>query len=233
MTSVSTDYSNKDLFLNSQVSDTTTSSAKADPLGKQAFLTMMVAQLKNQDPLNPMEGTDFTAQLAQFSSLEQQINTNTNLTSILEALNSNSKDSNLFDYIGKTISSNGNPVTVSGGSVASGGTFVLDEPSKINVVVYDSTGKAVRTMTSGTEDMPAGTYNINWDGKDDSGYTVLDGEYTYKVNALTSNKVLKTASTETTGEVSGITSYLGKNYLVVDGKKVDPASVETVSLTKN
>jgi flagellar basal-body rod modification protein FlgD len=96
--SISTDYSNKDLFINSQLRDDA-GAAKTDSLGKEAFLTMMVAQLKNQDPLNPLEGTDFTAQLAQFSSLEQQITMNTNLSSILESLNSSAANDNLFDYM--------------------------------------------------------------------------------------------------------------------------------------
>ena len=229
---ISTDYSNRDYFLNSQIKDSSdTETEKPDSLGKEAFLTMMVAQLKNQDPLNPLEGTDFTAQLAQFSSLEQQITMNKSLTSILESLNTASEDSNLFDYIGKTISSNGNPVTLINGEIISGGVFELSEPSTINVTVYDSNGKAVRQMSSGGELIEDGVYNIKWDGKNDEGYTVQNGEYTYSVKALNSKKEYSDVSTETKGMVSGITSYYGKNFLMVNGLRVDPASVESVELT--
>ncbi|MFA6011554.1 MAG: flagellar hook capping FlgD N-terminal domain-containing protein [Desulfobacteraceae bacterium] len=227
--SISTDYSNKDLFINGQKRDDT-ETVKKDSLGKEAFLTMMVAQLKNQDPLSPMEGTDFTAQLAQFSSLEQQITMNTNLSSILESLNAASANDNLFDYMGKNIVSDGNPVTLTKGEVVSGGVFELEEPASITVVVYDSTGTAVRRMSSGSERIEAGAYNIEWDGKNDDGYTVQDGEYTYEVKALNAKNQYTDVATETKGKVSGITSYYGKSYLMVDGQRVDPDSVESVAL---
>lgn len=227
--SISTDYNNKDLFINGQLRDDE-KGVKKDSLGKEAFLTMMVAQLKNQDPLNPMEGTDFTAQLAQFSSLEQQIHMNTNLSSILESLNTASANDNLFDYMGKNIVSNGNPVTLASGEVVSGGVFELKEPANITVVVYDSTGTAVRRMSSGSGRIEAGVYNIEWDGKNNDGYTVQDGEYTYKVKALNARNQYTDVATETKGKVSGITNYYGKSYLMVDGQRVDPESVESVEL---
>mgnify|MGYP001764861594 CR=1 FL=1 len=99
-----------------------------DVLGKDAFLKLLVTQLQNQDPLNPLDDKEFIAQLAQFSSLEQQITMNTNLSSILSALNNASTNENIFDYMGKDIVSDGNPVTLYGGKVVSGGTFEMEEP---------------------------------------------------------------------------------------------------------
>lgn len=226
---INTDYSNSDMYINGQLREDI-APVKEDSLGKDAFLTMMVAQLKNQDPLSPLEGTDFTAQLAQFSSLEQQITMNSNLTSILSALNASSEDSNIFDYIGKDVSSNGNPVTVDNGEVVAGGLFELEEPATISVTVYNSEGQAVRQMSSGKELVEDGVYNIAWDGRDDLGYKVLDGEYAYKVMARNDEGEYTDVSTTTSGLVSGITSYYGKNYLMVDGRRVDPSSVEAVSL---
>lgn len=229
--SISSDYSNRDLFINSQLREEK-ATTKSDSLGKDAFLTMMVAQLKHQDPLNPLEGTDMTAQLAQFSSLEQQITMNTNLSSILSALNNASTNENIFDYMGKDIVSDGNPVTLYGGQVVSGGTFEMEEPGLINVVVYDSNGTAVRRMSSGNEQIEAGIYNIDWDGKNDDGDTVQDGEYTYEVKALNANRQYLDAATETSGTVSGVTTYGGKAYLMVDGRRIDPDSVTSVALSK-
>lgn len=227
---INTDYSNSGMFIDNQLRDTETA-VKKDSLGKDAFLTMMVAQLKNQDPLSPLEGTDFTAQLAQFSSLEQQLTMNSNLTAILSALTASSEDSNIFDYIGKDIVSDGNPVTVNNGDVVSGGLFELDEPATIHVTVYNSEGTAIRQMNSGNELVEDGVYNIAWDGRDNKGYTVLDGEYTYKVTALNDQGQYGTVSTTTSGLVDGVTRYYGKNYLMVDGRRVDPSSVETVRLS--
>lgn len=231
---ISTDYSNRDTFINNQadtVTDKETDSS--DALGKDSFLTMMVAQLKNQDPLNPMDGTDFTAQLAQFSSLEQQITMNSNLESILTTLQTTSEETNLFDYIGKNVTSEGNPVTVNGGEVVSGGSFSLEEAATIDVVVYDNEGKAVRILSSGTELLSEGSYNIEWDGKDANGYSVLNGEYTYDVIAKNTDGEYITVSTENSGQVTGLTSTGGKTYLVVNGDRVDPSSVEKISMVED
>lgn len=228
---VSTDYSNRDLFIGSQsgyYSDQV--EEEDDALGKNAFLTMMVAQLKNQDPLNPMDGTDFTAQLAQFSSLEQQITTNTNLDSILKELSSTNEETNLFNYIGKKVTSDGNPVTLQGGQVVAGGQFTLEESARIQVAVYNSEGTAIRVLSSGSEMIGEGTYDIEWDGRDSQGYRVADGEYTYDVIAQNASGEYVEATTSTTGLVSGLSSSGGRAFLVVDDRLVDPSSVETVSL---
>lgn len=230
--SVSTDYTNKDIFIGGQADHTHAAddTKTEDSLGKDAFLTMMVAQLKNQDPLNPMDGTDFTAQLAQFSSLEQQISTNTNLENILGALQSSSEETNLFNYMGKNVTSDGNPVAVQNGEVISGGYFGLSEPASIDVVVYNQEGAAVRVMSSGGEMLPEGSYNIEWDGTDNEGYSVLNGEYTYEVIAKNTEGAYSTVSTTSSGMVTGISSSGGNTYLVVDGGLVDPSSIETISI---
>ncbi len=227
---VSTDYSNRDIFIGGQTGYSSETEESEDTLGKDAFLTMMVAQLKNQDPLNPMDGTDFTAQLAQFSSLEQQISTNTNLDAILGELKASTEETNLFNYIGKNITSDGNPVTVQNGEVIAGGLFTLEEPSTIDVVVYNSEGSAVRVLSSNNELIAEGTYDIEWDCRDEEGYKVANGEYTYDVIAKNIDGEYITVDTSTTGLVTGLTSSGGKAYLVVDGKNVDPASVKTVTL---
>ena len=80
-----------------------------DELGRDQFLTLLVAQLQHQDPLNPLDGTDFTAQLAQFSSLEQLFAVNENLTGIQEAF-SLQGNGDLLDFIGKTVKAEDNTI---------------------------------------------------------------------------------------------------------------------------
>ncbi len=231
---ISANYSNRDVFIAGQADTVSDKQNDADDeIGKDAFLTMMVAQLKHQDPLSPMEGSDFTAQLAQFSSLEQQMNTNTNLSSILGALQASSDETNLFNYIGRNITSDGNPVTVEDGEVLSGGTFNLGETATIDVIVYNSDGNPVRVISSGAETLEEGSYNIGWDGRDENGNPALNGEYTYDVIAKNLDGEYIAVSTKNSGLVSGLTSSGGKTYLVVNGDRVDPDSVETISMAED
>jgi flagellar basal-body rod modification protein FlgD len=103
-----------------QPSTLTASAQKTDILGKDDFLRLLVAQLKAQDPLNPMENTEFTAQLAQFSSLEQLSNVNENLKSLI-SYQTSTDNSQAVGFIGKTVNANGNLVkTMETGSLTAG-----------------------------------------------------------------------------------------------------------------
>ena len=150
---------------------------KKDPLGREAFLTMLVAQLRNQDPLNPMEGTDFTAQLATFSGLEQQFSTNDKLESILEALQTKSQD-NLIDFIGKEVTGESDTISVSNGELTTG-YYTIDKDADVAITIYDAKGKLIQNIYSGQKD--AGTHSIQWDGKDLQGNSVPDGVYTFEI----------------------------------------------------
>jgi flagellar hook assembly protein FlgD len=132
--------------------------------------------------------------------------------------------------MGKNVTSEGNPVSVEGGDIVSGGGFSLEEASTIDVVVYNQEGAAVRVLSSGSELLGEGTYNIDWDGKDQEGFPVLNGEYIYDVIAKNVEGDYTTVSTSTSGMVTGISSAGGKTYLVVDGDRIDPASVEAISI---
>lgn len=221
-------HTNRDLFLNNQVDRQ--DNKKKEVMGKDAFLTMMVAQLKNQDPLNPLDGTDFTAQLAQFSGLEQQIQGNSNLESILGVLGNTKDESNIFDYIGKVVESDGNPVQVAAGEPVSGGSFTLKESASITVTVYNKEHVPVRQMGPSEEFMSQGTHNISWDGTDENGQKVPDGEYTYEIIAKNGKGHYVPVSTKDSGMVDGVTTVNGAAYLSVGGRLISPASVEHVRL---
>jgi len=118
-----------------------------DETGMNQFLTMLVAQLKNQDPLNPMDGTDFTAQLAQFSSLEQQFNMNDNLAEIQAALSAQEKG-NVIDYIGKTVRTKDNTFVAKDGH-ADSGIYTLADRADVTVHIYDTQGLEVRKIDRG------------------------------------------------------------------------------------
>ncbi|WP_027358191.1 FlgD immunoglobulin-like domain containing protein [Desulforegula conservatrix] len=192
-----------------------------DPLGKEAFLTMLIAQLKNQDPLNPMDGTDFTAQLAQFTQLEKTMNMDSTLTKMLESMNgTDSKD--YVGYIGKTITGNLNTMSVSDGE-ATTGYFSMAQAGEAVVAVYDSSGTEIKRIYLGQQN--AGTNSFSWDGKDTDDKIVADGNYSYDVFVLGDNGYSK-LDTSVKGQVTGVTYKNGKQYMEV----VPTGSTKTVLL---
>lgn len=197
-----------------------------DPLGRDAFLTMLVAQLKNQDPLNPMEGTDFTAQLAQFSSLEQQFNMNDSLEAIVSALEGKTQQ-NLLDYIGKEVRGNSNTISVSNGT-ATTGYYTIDETADVAIAIYDKNGNLVKNIYAGQQD--AGTHAISWDGTDLEGRTATTGSYTFEILALNVNGGYVEAKTTVEGKVTGVTYEKEIPYLQIGEHLLDPATVTSVVL---
>lgn len=198
-----------------------------DRLGQSDFLTMMVAQLQHQDPLNPAQGTEFTSQLAQFSGLEQQINTNTNLAEILKAIEDQGGDQNLLDYIGKEITCQDSLVTLANG-VAGGATFSLAEPGQVIVTIFDGAGNQVYSYAQA--DLAAGTHAVAWNGQSLNGQSVPDGTYRYEIQAISASGVLQDVQATYTGTVTGLTYANGSPQLLMDGRSVDPKSVLSVRM---
>jgi flagellar basal-body rod modification protein FlgD len=157
-----------------------TNTGPEDVMGKDTFLTLLVAQLRNQDPLNPMEGTEFTAQLAQFSSLEQLQNVNDNL----DLIHSNQGEELIFkamDFMGKEIDVNGDQLILADGNSAKGG-FLLETSGDCVVTVYNASGAAVKQIPMGSLD--PGSHQFAWDGTENSGSALDEGIYNFTVTAV-------------------------------------------------
>jgi len=198
-------------------------SEREETLGRDSFLTMLVAQLQNQDPLNPMDGTDFSAQLAQFSQLEQLINLNDSMDSLSNSFAQKS-EGDAVGYIGKQVTGNVDTMTVDKGTV-SGGFYNLSQPADIMITVKDADGKTVKTLFEGQQ--KSGSHLISWDGTNNAGKAVEDGSYNYTVLANSGHGYAEAPST-VTGKVDGVTYNNGKPYLVVQGILLDPKSLTAV-----
>jgi len=200
---------------------TTETKKEEDPLGRGAFLKMLLAQLKNQDPLNPMEGADFSAQLAQFSSLEQLFDVNENLETISTSLAPDTAN-NAIDYIGKEVVCENDTLTLSEG-VMSGGVFSLEESADLMIRIYDAIGREVMTLYPGK--LEAGTHQIGWNGFDRTGVRASDGTYRFELTAINENGSYEPILAGASGRVTGVTYQNGTAYLEVDGKLIDPTTV--------
>jgi len=195
-----------------------------ETLGRDDFLILLVAQLKHQDPLNPLDGTDFTAQLAQFSSLEQLFTANDRLTDISESMDLQ-KTGDVLDYIGKTVKTTDNTILVENGETAPG-VYNLEDKADVTVFILNADGLEVRRIYAGWQN--AGEHDLVWDGRDNDGRMVDDGMYTFELEARDKEGFVVPYNTYLTGEVTGVTYERGMPYLMVGNNLVSPSSVVEV-----
>lgn len=194
---------------------------KEDPLGRNAFLTMLVAQLKHQDPLNPMQGSDFSAQLAQFSSLEQLFNVNDNLETIKQSF-SKGNEGSLLDYIGKEVLSKDNTFALKDGKIL-GANYNLDSSGSIVIRITDNDGFPIAELPMGS--MEPGIHSLKWDGKGANGQKLEDGTFKYEVMRLNANGTYDAVDTGISGKITGVTFEQGAPYLLMGDRLVTPESI--------
>jgi len=198
--------------------ETTSSSSGTGELGKDEFLKLFIAQIQYQDPLNPLDSAEFTAQLAQFSSVEQLYGMNSKLGNIEETMNNQSEQRDELGYIGKTVKADDNTMRVNDGTVQSG-SYTIDDSGYVTIDVYDSDGLIVRTFYKGWEDK--GEHDVNWDGRDDTGTPAGDGTYTFEITARDENGIYVPSNTYFSGEVTGITYQNGQPYLMIGDRIIN------------
>jgi flagellar basal-body rod modification protein FlgD len=150
-------------------------------MGQEAFLKLLVAQLQNQDPLNPQENHEFVAQLAQFSTLEQSVGINERLDQ-LALQNQGMQNSQIVGLVGKEATVKGDIVTLSGQGAIVPVSFTLDAAAEeATVVIRDAGGRNVRTIPVSAR--AAGTVTVMWNGQSDSGNPQPAGPYQVSVTA--------------------------------------------------
>ena len=169
-------------------------------LGQDEFLKMFLAQLQHQDPLNPMDSTEFSAQLAQFSSLEQLFNVNHNLES-LTSLQNQASQFQALDFIGKEVSAAGNIINLKQDSTPLG-EFTLGSTSDCTLLIIDQDGYPVRTISLGV--LAQGENTFEWDGYDDAGNMMDEGIYGFEITAIAEDGSFVPVETRITGQVTRI-----------------------------
>jgi len=182
-------------------SDQTTKDAVGLATNFNSFLQLLTTQLKNQDPLSPMDATQFTTQLVQFSQVEQSINTNSRLDQLVK-LQSGSQAMSAVSFMGQEVEAFGDKTVLKDGSAR----FVYTLPSdasSITVTIKNANGDVVRTITNAPKDK--GEHLMTWDGKDDQGNVMAKGTYNFSVGAKDSNDEAIDAVTGMIGTVKGVT----------------------------
>jgi len=146
------------------------------------FLSLLTTQLKNQDPLEPEKSTDFIAQLANFSSVEQEVKMNEFLSRISQSLGSNPVNS-LASWIGQKVMPGGQVQFL--GNALQIETDIPDGEQNAALVVRDSNGNQVQRIK-----LAPGTKNFSWDGRTQAGGTLPSGQYDLSVEVSTDGKVV-------------------------------------------
>jgi flagellar basal-body rod modification protein FlgD len=174
-------------------------------LGKDDFMKLMIAQLKYQDPLSPMEGSEYASQLAQFSSLEQLSNMNTSLNSSVDAnfqLAQAVNNTMSAALIGKEAKLNTNYIQFNKQESVNLGYNLGGDASKVKMNIYNQQGVLVKTL----ENLPkmSGDQSVEWDFTKSDGSKAEKGYYTFEVTAEGYNETSISASEYVTGLIGGV-----------------------------
>jgi flagellar basal-body rod modification protein FlgD len=157
----------------------------------QTFLQLLTTQLKNQNPLDPLDTNQFTAQLVQFAQVEQQLKSNDQLSTLV-ALQKTAQATQALDYVGQTVAVDGDTAPLSDGSAT--WRVTVEKPVLATINITNSTGQTVMTSTRSLE---AGKNQpLVWDGKDGSGLQWPDGNYKMSITAKDANGLSVAIPTE-------------------------------------
>lgn len=183
-----------------------TTGAPKSALDKEAFLKLLVAQLSHQDPLKPMEGTEFVAQLAQFASVEQSMQQTQALGDLGTAVAGVSRQQ-ATALIGRTVTAKGGKASFDGTAPVSLSATLGGAAKDVKVSILDASGKPVRTIDLGPRG--AGNVAMNWDGRDDAGNLLPAGSYSVQVHAVDEAGKPVSADQQISGTVTKISFAKG------------------------
>jgi flagellar basal-body rod modification protein FlgD len=187
------------------------------------FLTLLTTQLQNQDPMSPMDSNSFTQELVEFSGVEQQINTNSDLQTLI-GQGTSSAGSNAVGYLGKTITlTNGNAALQDG---QANWTYALASPAATTTLtVSNSSGQAIYQTTGATV---AGQQSFSWNGEDASGTAQPDGVYTLTATSTAQDGTNVTTAVASSGVVDEVNMTGTTPLLMIGPMGVPISSVSAV-----
>ena len=206
---------------------TTTTSSATGQTGLMAnydlFLSILTTQIQNQDPLDPMDSAQYTSQLVQYSNVEQSIQQNRNLESILASLAS-SQSLSFVSYIGNEVTADASTTTLSGGQAT--WNYDVADAASGTVEIRDSSGTVVY---SGDVELEAGSGTFDWNGLTNSGSEAPGGLYTISFDVKDANSRSETVRTELTGIVESVDMSKPEAILKVGNQEIPVSSVIAVS----
>jgi flagellar basal-body rod modification protein FlgD len=208
----------------SGTSDTSGSSALSSLTSNfNQFLTLLTAQLQHQDPTSPMDNSSFTSELAQFAGVQQQVQTNTNLSQLI-SLNQDNQVTSGTDLVGRQALATSSTLPLQNGTAQIRFTAPAAEP--VAIAVTDSSGNIVKTdsLTAST-----GTNSWSWNGKDAAGNTLPDGAYNISVMTGDGSSASTAVPFSVLGTITGVgKSASGGVNVLMGGASIDMNNITSL-----
>ncbi|KQP52615.1 flagellar hook capping FlgD N-terminal domain-containing protein [Methylobacterium sp. Leaf108] len=189
----------------------------------QQFLTLLTTQLKNQNPLDPLDTNQFTQQLVQYAGVEQQLKSNDRLDSILSNAKSSSAAS-ATGFIGQTVTADGRTAQLKDGA-ANWSLTPARAAKQATITISDAKGNVVATQTKA---LIAGAQTFAWDGRTSSGFSSANGTYSIKVDAVDATGAKVSVDTQLTGKVDAIDLTGTEPVLLVGASRLPVSSVRNI-----
>jgi flagellar basal-body rod modification protein FlgD len=190
---------------------------------KEQFLSLLVAQISHQNPMKPMDDKDLITQLAQFSSVEQAIETNTRLASLQESQDAASRI-NMSTLVGKEGTAQTGLLHVGSGQPPSPLAFTLDgRADQVSVRMLDSEGNVAHSIRTGA--METGAHMMPWDGTLTTGQTIAAGDYAVKITATDKFGNTVPVRQEIRGTITGVDLQGNEPYVRINGVKIRTSDV--------
>ncbi len=189
-----------------------------------SFLKLLTTQLQTQDPLSPMDAEQFTQQLVQFSGVEQAIQTNTRLETLI-GLMQTSQTTTALQYIGATVELDNSRLPLAAGGTARITYDLPERAAAVDVQILNQQGRLVRQFTGPAE---AGVQTLAWDGRDGERIAQPAGTYRVAIAAVDPRGREIPLPLTTTGRVEGLSRTEEGLSLTVDGRTYPVESVRSV-----
>lgn len=203
-----------------------------ETLGQDGFMKLLAHQLKNQDPMKPMDQKDFSSNLAQFSQLEQLTALNKKMDG-MSANNNNEKRFQGASFLGKNVVTRGTTIDYAGDGRDVNLPFHLDKPAK-NVIIHIYDNKNAMIGKIERQDLPKGMQDLTWDGIGVDNQIAPKETYHFDVVAFDDKNEKFFGDTRAEGTVTGVRFENGETIFDVSGgKKVFLKDVESFSMPMN
>ena len=207
-------------------SDTQVANRKED-LDQNAFLRLLVTQLRYQNPTEPMSNEEFVAQSAQFSSLEQMTALNASVQELV-ALQKSAGNAEALNLIGKSVVVQKSTLSLED-NLPANISYSLSEDASVVVTIHDGGEEPVKIIDLGAQ--LAGKHALTWDGLNNDGVRMPSGQYVYNISAIDANGNAVNASGIISGIVDGVV-FGDEPYISIDGAHIPLANIAEVSMNK-